>query len=357
MSFWDGRTARALLTALMIAAVVAAAVVARRVLFLFVFVVLFSYLMEPIVSRVQRWVRGSRWKAVAITYVAFWTIAGTFLFTAGQSAFQEGQRAAQQLPQFSAKLQSGDIAADIGKKTGFKDRTIEQLRQFIQTHSQFLPDLARKIVSRIPGYVATMGWMLLVPLLAMLVPQNKVGPVIQWLDAIDSGPQQRVRQATLMQIDKMLGAYMWAQAMLVMIAFTVFLTVFTIFHVPYAAFLAVLGSVLELVPIIGPLTTATIVMGTAIASGFPHWLGLLIFLGSFRLVQDYVNIPLLMKSELELHPLAVILAVLTGGEVAGPLGMVIAIPVAAAIRIAWNNWMRDRKGQPVAVEEERSLAA
>jgi predicted PurR-regulated permease PerM len=62
------------------------------------------------------------------------------------------------------------------------------------------------------------------------------------------------------------------------------------------------------------------------------WLFALIavlFLGVVRILQDYVIYPRLIGSHIDLPPLAVILAVLAGAEVAGVTGVLLAIPVLA----------------------------
>jgi len=68
---------------------------------------------------------------------------------------------------------------------------------------------------------------------------------------------------------------------------------------------------------------------------FPHWGLLLIFLISWRLIQDYVVSPRVMGKSMELHPLAAIFGVMAGGEIAGVLGVYLSIPVMASLRIVW----------------------
>ena len=65
---------------------------------------------------------------------------------------------------------------------------------------------------------------------------------------------------------------------------------------------------------------------------------LLIFLGTWRLVQDYVSSPRIMGRSMELHPLAAIFGVMAGGEVAGILGIYLSIPVMATLRILFRRW-------------------
>jgi predicted PurR-regulated permease PerM len=72
--------------------------------------------------------------------------------------------------------------------------------------------------------------------------------------------------------------------------------------------------------------------------GYSHWLALIVFLGIWRLVQDYVNSPRIMGQSMELHPLAAIFGVMAGGEVAGILGIFLSIPVMASLRIVFRRW-------------------
>src|SRR5205807_2748118 len=91
-------------------------------------------------------------------------------------------------------------------------------------------------------------------------------------------------------------------------------------------------------PVIGPLLAALIIFGVAFLTGYSHWLVLILFLGAWRLVQDYVNSPRIMGGRLELHPLAALFAILAGGEIAGVIGVYLSIPIMATLRILWRRW-------------------
>ncbi len=64
----------------------------------------------------------------------------------------------------------------------------------------------------------------------------------------------------------------------------------------------------------------------------------MLFLGAWRLIQDYFSSPRIMGNKLEMHPLAAIFAVLVGGEIAGVIGVYLSIPVMAALRILWKRY-------------------
>jgi predicted PurR-regulated permease PerM len=77
-----------------------------------------------------------------------------------------------------------------------------------------------------------------------------------------------------------------------------------------------------------------------VVSGYAHGWWVVIFLGLYRLFQDYVLSPHLMSKGVELHPLMIILGVLAGGEIGGIPGIFLSIPVLALIRLLYH---RSRK--------------
>jgi predicted PurR-regulated permease PerM len=61
----------------------------------------------------------------------------------------------------------------------------------------------------------------------------------------------------------------------------------------------------------------------------------------WRVVQDYVNSPRIMGASLEIQPLIVVIAIMVGGQAGGIAGAYLAVPTAAALRIAWSE-LRNR---------------
>jgi predicted PurR-regulated permease PerM len=114
----------------------------------------------------------------------------------------------------------------------------------------------------------------------------------------------------------------------------------------YALLLGILAGVLEFIPIIGPLTIG--IIATAVAGFQGGWQALwtAVFLGALRIVQDYVFYPRIIREGIHLHPLAVILSVLAGEQVAGIAGVFIAIPLVALATVIYRHVLEhtDSKG-------------
>src|ERR1017187_6763546 len=97
MALIDGRTGRVLFTVLVFAGALGFLYVARRTLIAFLFAVFFAYLVDPAVSRVQKWTKG-RGSAIAVIYLLIITFLGTFFFFVGPRIGHEAQRVSESLP-------------------------------------------------------------------------------------------------------------------------------------------------------------------------------------------------------------------------------------------------------------------
>jgi len=106
----------------------------------------------------------------------------------------------------------------------------------------------------------------------------------------------------------------------------------------YVILLGVLAGIFEFVPLIGPITVAIIVVLTASFSDNP-WDALYaaIFLIVLRIAQDYVIYPRIVREGIHLHPLAIILSVLMGEQIAGIAGVFISIPVVALLTVLYKH--------------------
>jgi predicted PurR-regulated permease PerM len=169
------------------------------------------------------------------------------------------------------------------------------------------------------------------------------------------------------RINTVLGQYVRGQVVLIAIMATATTLGLSILQVPFSLLLGLLTGVLETIPIVGPITAGAIAvlvsLGHPAPFGWPqttYALAVAVMYTIFRQVEDYIVIPHVIGRIVELHPLLVIFALLTGGAFAGLLGIILAVPVAASLRIVGLYALaklRDEDpyralGEPVAVSEE-----
>ena len=138
----------------------------------------------------------------------------------------------------------------------------------------------------------------------------------------------------------MLGRYIRGQLILVTLMSTVTIIGLTILNVPYSVLLGLMTGVLETIPFVGPITAGAIACLVALGHENPFGWSQLAYVGVVALMytvlrhtEDYLVIPTVIGRAVRLHPAVVIFALLTGGVTFGLLGIVLAVPVAATLRL------------------------
>lgn len=138
----------------------------------------------------------------------------------------------------------------------------------------------------------------------------------------------------------MLGRYIRGQLILVVLMSTVTTIGLTLLGVPYSVLLGVLTGVLETIPFVGPITAGAIASLVALGHPNPFGWSQLAYVGVvavmytiLRHAEDYLVIPTIIGRAVKLHPAVVIFSLLSGGAVFGLLGIVLAVPFAATMRL------------------------
>ncbi len=334
---FDARTTRVLLTVMLFMIVLGFLYAAHHTLVAFLFAVFFAYLVDPAVSRVEKWTHG-RGLSIAVIYFLLVILLSTFFFFVGPQIAREAQRLSQNMPALLEKVGTGQIAEQFGTKHGWSLRTIEQAKAFLASHRNDLLELGKRVGFRI-AELAQQSWLLVaVPVLAAFFLKDGRNFSEVALSFAHTRPQREFLQGVLDDLNQMLAHFIRAQLTLAALSLVVYVSFMELMRLPYALVLGTAGGLMEFIPVVGPLVAAVLIVGVALLMSYSHWLVLIVFLGAWRLIQDYVISPRIMGKSMELHPLAAIFGVLAGAEIAGVLGVYLSIPVMASLRIVWRRW-------------------
>jgi len=158
----------------------------------------------------------------------------------------------------------------------------------------------------------------------------------------------------LRNLDSLLAAYTRAQTISAFIVGSICWVGFAALGLPYPGTLALAAGLLEMVPLAGPLVAAVVATATAPE----RVVGVLLFLAALRVLQDYVIYPRLIKRTLNLHPVAVVLALWIGAAVGGVVGVCLAVPFVGLIKATHRHWREYRDIEALVAEAgARSAAA
>lgn len=129
--------------------------------------------------------------------------------------------------------------------------------------------------------------------------------------------------------------YLWGRVKVMSILAGMYIITFLIFDVHYALLLTIFGALITIVPYIGPFISGLLPILFVIVFG-KSFTEIVLFTGVIlviQLIESYVLEPVIIGSEVQLTPLAVIIAIIIGGIVWGIAGMILFVPIFAIIKI------------------------
>jgi predicted PurR-regulated permease PerM len=331
---WDPRTARVLFTILIFAIVVLFLRATADTLTLFLLAILFAYFVDPLVTKIQGPLRG-RIKAIAVVYLFLIVLLIGLGLLIGPKVADEGKSLAATLPSLLSRLSSGDLVRQVGQNHGLSPERQAQIQAFFEDHKDVLPGYARAVGEKLAEPASHIWWLILIPILSLFFLKDGESMADQLISLGRVSKERATLAGIVSDVNIMLGSYIRSQLILSALTLVAYTLVLSLMGVPYSFILGPLAGVFEFVPVVGPAAAAVAVFGIGVLTGYPHLFWLFVFLGAWRLIQDYVSAPKIMGESLEISPLVQIFAVLAGGEMAGVLGALISVPVVAILRILW----------------------
>jgi predicted PurR-regulated permease PerM len=356
MAFPDGRTLNILLTTLLVALVCLAAYEARRILLIFVLAIFFAYLLDPVVKFLQghslffRNVRGS---AVVEVYIAFLILIALLGYEFAPGVARKVTRLVDEVPVLLDGLSTGEIATDLGGKYGWTDAQEHRFKEFLLRHRENIKDLVKVTDRYLSNAAEVLACLLLIPVLALFFLRDGDRIADGLIKILSPTNKRDAVRAVAVQLNVMVTKYIRAQVILCGLSLLFYLTASLLLKFPHAPAFAIMGGALEFIPIFGWMTIAAAIISVGIVNHL-HWIWMAVFLGVWRIAQDYYIGPRIMGRQLRIHPLAAIFAVLVGAEIGGITGIYLAIPLIACLGVIWRMYTTPEKARGL-VESSRKL--
>lgn len=285
--------------------------------------------MEPAVHRLTLW-RLPRWAAVAIVSGLMLVVVFGFLGMVVPVLVGQFQRFLETLPSYLDDLQRNPTFAGLDGRYRIRDQ-IDTLSRSITNGSVFGGVLgAGKFVLSASASTLTV----LVLTIYLLADMPRIRQLIYQLI-----PASR-RPAAILLGDEMLakvGGYVLGNLITSLIAGLGTFIWLLAFDVPYAALLGITVAVLDLIPVIGAPLGGAICTLVALTVSAPVAIATAVFFLVFKLLEDWLLVPRIIGRTVDVPATVTMVAALVGGAALGIMGAVIAIPIAAAMRL----WLRE----------------
>lgn len=327
----------------------------RIVLLLLAFTAIFCYLIAPLVDFVERPLRilNSSLKlprslAIAIVYLM---LAGGIAIAADNlapllsdqiSAFWDNAPSyARQLDRYVRSLEA--LPSRYRLPSGWR----VSLLDWIVSTRLGLVEWLKVIVGRTFRLALFLPWLILIPVIGFFFLKDAKNVSNRFLLSLPEFDMRYRLTVFLKDVSETMAAYIRAQLMACLLVGLIEGVGLWLLGVSYPLVFGVAAGVLEFVPVVGPLTLGVLAF---LVASFHSWQSAIIvasFLVIFRIIHDYLIYPRLIGAGIEIHPVAVILAVICGAELGGVTGVFLSIPVVALLIVCWRHW-RDLKADPYA---------
>ncbi|MFN7132559.1 MAG: AI-2E family transporter, partial [Myxococcales bacterium] len=337
-------------------------VVFRSALFPFAVALVIAYLLEPLVTRLERRTVGGRrmprWAGVIGLYAVFFLL----LYLAGIAVLPqlyhelarltvEGRNflnslSSERVAEWTASLDAwlvargipldltpdgseGRLSLDIQRSAR---ELLSKISHALSTHVPEAVGFGRQLVQNVLGFVFKFFFVLMVAAF-ILIDWERIGRFVR---SMVPAERQTDFGQLLREVDRRLGGVVRGQVIICLVNGALTLVGLLLLNVKFAFVLSALATVLSLVPIFGTIVSSVPIVLIGLAQGWQTGLGALAWIIGIHALEAYFLNPKIMGSHAQIHPVLVAFALLAGERMFGFTGALFAVPVAAILVAAFS---------------------
>jgi len=302
--------------------------------------IVLTYVMQGLIKRMRAY-RLPNGVAVGITFLLFLGAFGGLLFFVIPRVWRQLSTLFNELPNMVLKTQDllkqlpNEYPSFISQE--LIDTWVEKLGEAAGQVGQWLGSF---LLAQLPTLVTVAVYMVLIPILVFFILKDQA-QIMKW--ALSFLPSRRpLMDGIARQMDAQMAKYIRGKVIEIVIVGTATYIVFASYGLNYAALLAFLVGLSVIVPYLGivVVTLPVVLIGYLQFGWSEAYLYMLAWYGLVQGLDGFVFVPLLFSEAVNLHPIAIITAVLVFGSWWGLWGVFFAIPLATLIKVLMTSWPR-----------------
>ena len=229
--------------------------------------------------------------------------------------------------------------------------TVQKVTEWFGTTMKAVGRWMGSQLSRLTGFFGVVAGLALIPIYLFYLLLEKRSISDNWTTYLPLRDSQLKEELVfvLRSINDYLIAFFRGQVLVAICDGVLYAIGFAIIGLPYAFLLGAVAMVLTIIPFLGAIVTCGAALLIALVTG--GWQDMLLVILVFSIVQGiegYILQPKILGDRVNLHPMVIIIAVIAGTTLLGGLlGAILAIPLAAALRVIMKRyvWKRPEPGQ------------
>jgi predicted PurR-regulated permease PerM len=306
----------------------------QNILMPFLTGLLVAYAMNPAVRQFEKWGL-SRGFGSAIMIASFFLVFGLLLFIAIPFIQAELLRLASRVPLYGERVMTTIKPLLDESANYFKPEDIERLRSLA---SSYVGDVITWGIRLLAGILTNslalanlISLIVITPVVAFycLRDWNKL---VKTIDHWFPRPYEPTLRSLFHEINTTIGGFAKGQALVCIIVGIYYSLALTLANLDFSLVVGMVIGVMAFIPYVGALMGFMLSIGIALAQ-FSEWYSIGIIAAIFvvgQTLEGYILIPYFVGDRIGLHPVWVIFALLAGGVLYGFVGILFALPIAAA---------------------------
>ena len=194
------------------------------------------------------------------------------------------------------------------------------------------------LIEILGSLVGGVAFMLAVIVLSFYLTVSRDG-VSKFLVAIFPEAMEKKVLGLYTRTKARIGKWFQAQLLLSLVVGTLAFVGLSLLGVKYSLVLGLIAGVLELIPVVGPIFAGALAVSIGLTSSLTLGMYTLILFLGIQQLENNVLVPLVMRRHTGVHPVMILISILGGAQIAGVVGVLLAVPAAVFLQEMAEEWM------------------
>jgi putative permease len=302
--------------------------------------IILAYLLDGAVEKLQRW-HMPRLPAVILVFVVFFTVFIITLLGLIPLLSQQIAQLVRELPGMVAQGQNVLLQLPERYPQFISEEQVRDMMGAIRTEVTLLGQRVVSLSLASARHVVTFFvYLIVVPLMVFFLLKDR-DAILRWFTGF-LPRDRRLASEVWAEVNEKIASYVRGKFVEILIVWAVTFVTFTFFGLNYAMLLSVMVGLSVIIPYVG---AAVVTLPVGLVAYFQWGLSaelawVLVAYGVIQFLDGNILVPLLFSEVVNLHPAAIIAAVLVFGGIWGLLGVFFAIPLATLIQAVIRSWPR-----------------
>ncbi|GGM30940.1 UPF0118 membrane protein YrrI [Paraliobacillus quinghaiensis] len=289
-----------------------------------------AFLLHPFVEKIHNY-RIPRWLAITLIYLVFFGGLGYLGYLIYPDFISQLRDLQENLPKFIHTYRT--TIYQIYESTSFLPETFhDRMDLFFNQLEDFL---SQRITSSLKNVTKIFDLFVIIAVIPVLVfymlKDYKLIKSTAW--KLIPKRYRENSKALWPDINKSLGGYIRGQLLVCLFVGLTTYIILLIIHMKYPIILAILMGITNIIPYFGPIIGAVPAVIIAFTMSVKQVIYVVIGVIVVQLIEGNLLSPYIVGKSVHLHPIIIIFALLIGGEIAGVIGMIVAIPLATVLKV------------------------